>query len=149
MRTPARRSDDAVGAGALRVGQDRDARELRDGDPEQLELLSGQVRGDVRQAGRIPARPRERRRKPGGHRVANQDEDDRDGRGDGLHGLRGDASTDHEDIDLEADELGGELRYPVEEAFRQVRHLRPRERQRTMLERRLRVCQRPVNLRLI
>src|SRR6266545_2751073 len=91
---------------------------LEDGDPgdpghslfEQLQLFSNDLGGNARQPGDIAAGPREAGDEPTRNRIGNEREDDGDRPGRGFGGLRGWRSHRKDDVYLQADQLGRELR---------------------------------------
>jgi hypothetical protein len=96
-----------------RVHQHADVREAGDRAQQRVQQLEPHVGGDVGQAGDVAARSRERTHEAAADRVTRGPDDDRNARGGFLR--RGDrrAAGRKDDVDLQRDQLGRELRQPL------------------------------------
>jgi hypothetical protein len=100
---------------ARRKDQDRHAGEFGHQFFEQRQPLPRNLRADIlRQPGNVAAGARDVRDEPGPDGIANVNHDDRDRRGGLL--CRDDmrVATRHDDVDLEPDQVLGELREPLQ-----------------------------------
>ncbi len=112
-------SNDTLGIRTTgRVHQQGDHPSLRNQLGKQRKALSRQLVGDEADSREVAARPREARDKTSSHRVAATPEDDRDRRGRAFRGECRRRAARHDQIDLAADEIGGQCGQPIVIALR-------------------------------
>src|SRR5207253_552568 len=104
--------------GIGRIGENGDAARRRQHVADELDAFAGQFRGDARNSGDVAARPRKAGDEPGADWISRVRHDD----GDFVRGLlcrlSGGGEPGDDDVDLETDQLGGQLRKPVELSVR-------------------------------
>ena len=111
-------SDDALGLRIVRVHQQGDHPGLGNQLGKQLEPLGRQLDDEDADAREVAARPGETGDQAGRDRVVAADEDDRDRRGRVFAASADSAAARRDQIDLAADEVGGQCGQPIIVALR-------------------------------